>query len=110
MDRPTACIGCLRTPAPTLLLVAALGPALERLPISNARRRLARTLLRASPPVDTSARELHRYLVRTEPWALEALTYLGAEALAPAVRVARETRPAEPLLRGDELGSAARAR
>ncbi len=89
---------------PDVLLVAALGPALERLPISNARRRFARTLLRASPPADTSARELHRYLVRTEPWALQALAYLGVEELAPAVRAAREARPTEPLLRGDQLG------
>ncbi|MCC6224028.1 MAG: CCA tRNA nucleotidyltransferase [Thermoleophilia bacterium] len=88
----------------TLLLVAALGRSLERLPISNEQRRLARTLLTARLPADTSPRELHRFLRRTGPWALEALLFLGAPELVPAVETARAAEPTEPLLRGDELG------
>ena len=40
----------------------------------------------------------------TEPWALEALAFVGAPELADAVEQARKEEPAEPLLRGDELG------
>ena len=40
----------------------------------------------------------------TEPWALEALAFLGASELAQAVEDARANDPDEPLLRGDELG------
>jgi hypothetical protein len=35
---------------------------------------------------------------------LEALAFVGSEELAGAVREARSHDPAEPLLRGDELG------
>ena len=87
-----------------LLLVAALGPALERLPVSNEQRRFARALLRAGRPADASPREIHRFRRATEPWALEALALLGAGDLLGPVEAAREADPPAPLLRGDELG------
>jgi tRNA nucleotidyltransferase/poly(A) polymerase len=87
-----------------LRLVAVFGERLERLPISNDLRRLARTVLRAGPPADDSVREIHRFRRATEPWALEALRYLDATGLEAAVEAARAADPAEPLVRGDELG------
>jgi len=89
---------------PELRLVAVFGDALERLPISNELRRLARTVLRAEAPLDDSPREIHRFRRSTEPWALEALEYLDATRFRPAVESARAADPAEPLVRGDELG------
>jgi Poly A polymerase head domain len=85
-------------------LVVVFGEALLRLPISNELRRFAQSLLRASPPDDRSPRAIHRFRRRTEPWALEALAYVGAGEQAGAVRAARAGDPAYPLLRGDELG------
>jgi tRNA nucleotidyltransferase/poly(A) polymerase len=85
-------------------LVAVFGRALGRLPIPNELRRMSRSLMRAARPPDDSARAIHRFRRATEPWALEALRYVGAPELAPAVLRARERDPAEPLLRGDELG------
>jgi tRNA nucleotidyltransferase/poly(A) polymerase len=93
-----------RADTPQLRLVAALGAELERLPASNELRRLARTLLAAEPPADGSPRAIHRFRRATEPWSLEALRLLGAEEHAGAVERARAEEPAEPLLRGDELG------
>jgi hypothetical protein len=93
-----------RADSPALRLVAVLGENVERLPISNELRRLARTLLAAEPPADGSPRAIHRFRRATEPWALEALRFLGAEEHAPAVERARADDPAEPLVRGDELG------
>jgi hypothetical protein len=87
-----------------LLLVLVFGRALEALPISNGLRRLERKVLAARPPEDGSPRAIHRFRRETEPYALEALAYLGAEELVPLVQEARCTEPAEPLLRGDELG------
>jgi Poly A polymerase head domain len=92
--------------SPAYRLAVTFGGALRRLPISNELRRFTDTLLRASPPADGSPRAIHRFRRATEPWALEALAYLGVENHADAVRVARENEPAEPLLRGDELGIA----
>ena len=89
---------------PGYLLVVVLGESLLRLPISNDLRRLAQTLLRARPPADDSPRELHRFRRATEPWTLEALAFLNRPELVDAVRAARAADPAEPLLRGDELG------
>jgi tRNA nucleotidyltransferase/poly(A) polymerase len=86
------------------LLVVVFGESLERLPISNELRRLARTLLRARRPEDDSARAIHRFRRDTEPWALTALAFLGAPDLYEAVRAAQAAEPDEPLLRGDELG------
>jgi tRNA nucleotidyltransferase/poly(A) polymerase len=90
--------------AQPLLLVLVFGRALERLPISNELRRLERKVLAATRPEDDSPRAIHRFRQTTEPFALEALAYLGADELAPLVEEARRTEPAEPLLRGDELG------
>ena len=99
--------GAVLAHSPDLLLVAALGESLLRLPVSNELRRYALTLLRATLPADASARSLHRFRRATEPWALDALALLGAApALAAAVERARAAEPAEPLLRGDELGLA----
>jgi Poly A polymerase head domain len=90
--------------SPQYRLVVVFGERLTELPVPNELRRYAQALLRAQPPADGSPRALHRFRRQTEPWALDALAYLGAEEHAEAVREARERDPAEPLLRGDELG------
>ena len=88
-------------------LVAVFGESLQRLPISREQRRLARTMLAARLPRDESARQIHRFRRATEPWALEALAYVGGgaavERFGDAVRRARGAEPAEPLLHGDEV-------
>ena len=89
---------------PDFRLVAVFGTNLERLPISNEVRRYARALLRATPPADGSPRSVHRFRRTTEPWALDALAFLGAEQFTDAVLAARASEPGEPLVRGDELG------
>jgi Poly A polymerase head domain len=90
---------------PGYLLVAAFGRELERLPISNDLRRYARSLVRAQPPPDLSPRSVHRFRRQTEPWALDAVAFLGGDPdLAEAVERARESEPDGPLVRGDELG------
>ena len=88
-----------------LRLVAAFGEQLRLLPISNELRRYARTLLRAEPPVDLTPRSVYRFRRATEPWAIDAarFTRAGGE-LERAIEEARSRDPAEPLLRGDELG------
>ena len=65
-------------------------------------RRYATALLRAERPED-DPRAIHRFRRATEPWALEALAFVGASELAPAIERARSSEPPEPLLRGDEL-------
>src|SRR5581483_9573606 len=90
--------------SPEFRLVAFLGEAALALPISNELRRYARTLLRAEPPADDSPRVIHRFRRATRPWELDALAFVGAERFADAVRAAREREPAEPLVRGNELG------
>ncbi len=87
-----------------LRLVTVFGEGLRRFPISNELERYSRKLLGAQPPADDSPRQIHRFRRATEPWALDALAFLGAGEYAPAVRLARETEPDEPLLRGDQLG------
>jgi len=89
---------------PGFRLVVVLGERLEWLPISNQLRRYARTLLRAEPPRDTSRRAVHRFRRETEPWALDALAFLGFSRLEEAVEAARARDPTAPLVRGDELG------
>jgi hypothetical protein len=86
------------------MLVASLGSAVERLPVSNETRRFARVVLRATPPDDSSPRAVHRFRRATEPWALQALAFHGRSDLADAIAAARAAEPAEPLVRGDELG------
>jgi Poly A polymerase head domain/Probable RNA and SrmB- binding site of polymerase A len=89
---------------PAFRLVAVFGDALRRFPVSNETKRYAQKLLRAEPPEDGSPRSIHRFRRATEPWALDALVFVGAPELEDKVRAAREREPAEPLLRGDELG------
>jgi hypothetical protein len=89
---------------PGYLLVVVFGENVERYPVSNGVKRLARTLLRAERPEDDSPRAIHRFRRATEPWALTALAFLGADDLYGAVQAARVAEPKEPLLRGDELG------
>lgn len=87
-------------------LTAVFGEDLRRLPIPNDLRRYARTLLRASPPLDDGARAIHRFRRATEPWAFDALAFVGRSDLAAAVEESRRREPDEPLVRGDELGLA----
>ena len=89
---------------PAFRLVAVFRDSLGRFPVSNELKRYARALLRAERPEDGSRRAIYRFRRATEPWALDALVFVGATEHAEAVREARETDPAEPLLRGDELG------
>jgi tRNA nucleotidyltransferase/poly(A) polymerase len=84
-------------------LVAAFGAALRGFPVSNDLQRYAAALLRAERP-EPDPRSIHRFRRATEPWALDALAFLGASDLAAAIEEARRVEPAEPLLRGDELG------
>ena len=85
-------------------LVVFLGDEVGALPISNELRRFAVALLRSSPPEDDSPRAIHRFRRATEPWTLEVLALHGRGDLVAAVEEARERDPAEPLVRGDELG------
>jgi hypothetical protein len=89
---------------PEFRLVAIFGERLSQLPISNDLRRYSATLLRARPPEDTSPRAIHRFRKATEPWALEALAFVGAPEVSALVEAARLADPPEPLVRGDELG------
>jgi hypothetical protein len=90
---------------PEFRLVWFFGEALAGLPVSREVRRFARALARARPPVGLSPRAVHRFRRETEPWALEAAAYLElGEETAAVLRAARAEEPAEPLLRGDELG------
>jgi tRNA nucleotidyltransferase/poly(A) polymerase len=94
----------VRVDSPAYRLTVVFGDRLRRLPISRELGRFARALLRAEPPPDASRRAVHRFRRATEPWALEALAFLGASDLEDAVVEARGRDPAEPLVRGDELG------
>ena len=88
-----------------MLLVAVFGERLAELPVSNELRRYARTLLRAEPPAELTPRSVYRFRRATEPWAVEAARFARAgTGLERAIEDARERDPAEPLLRGDELG------
>jgi hypothetical protein len=89
---------------PSYALVVVLGDAVRALPASNETKRFAAMLLRTEPPADDSPRAIYRFRRATEPWALETLAYLRAGAFVDAVLAARASDPAEPLLRGDELG------
>jgi tRNA nucleotidyltransferase/poly(A) polymerase len=89
---------------PDFRLVVVLRGELATLPISNDLRRYANVLLRAQAPMDATPRSIHRFRRGTEPWALDALAFVGASQLAPVVEAARRADPTEPLVRGDELG------
>jgi tRNA nucleotidyltransferase/poly(A) polymerase len=90
---------------PSFRLVVVFRESLSRLPISRDLRRYARALLRA-PAVEPDVRSIHRFRRATEPWALDALAFVGRSELAPLVEEARRAEPDEPLVRGDELGLA----
>jgi tRNA nucleotidyltransferase/poly(A) polymerase len=95
----------LEEPTAQMRLVAVFEERLQRLPVSNELRRYATALLRAKPPGELSARSVFRFRGETEPWATEAARFAGGgEALVRAIEEARRRDPAEPLLRGDELG------
>jgi tRNA nucleotidyltransferase/poly(A) polymerase len=85
-------------------LVTVFGESLGRLPISNELKRYATALRRARRPDDPSPRAIHRFRRATEPWALDALAYVGAPELVGVVEAARSADPPAPLVRGDELG------
>jgi Poly A polymerase head domain/Probable RNA and SrmB- binding site of polymerase A len=90
---------------PEMRLVAVFGEGLGRLPVPNELRRYASALLRAELPPDASPRAIHRFRRATEPWATDAARFAGGDdALEHAIEEARANEPAEPLLRGDELG------
>jgi Poly A polymerase head domain/Probable RNA and SrmB- binding site of polymerase A len=89
---------------PDFRLVVVFGDRLARLPVSNDFRRYATALLRARRPDDPSPRAIHRFRRQTEPWALDALAFVGASELSGLVEAARLADPREPLVRGDELG------
>jgi tRNA nucleotidyltransferase/poly(A) polymerase len=89
---------------PGFRLVAVFRENLSRLPISNELKRYASALRRARRPKDPSPRSIHRFRRATEPWAMDALAFVGAPELAGAVEAARSADPKEPLVRGDELG------
>ncbi|HEV2903210.1 MAG TPA: hypothetical protein VGW30_08110 [Gaiellaceae bacterium] len=90
---------------PDMRLVAVFGDRLGQLPVSNELRRYAGKLLRAELPPDRAPRAIHRFRRATEPWAVEAARFAGGDAeLERAILDARANEPAEPLLRGDELG------
>jgi tRNA nucleotidyltransferase/poly(A) polymerase len=85
-------------------LVVVFGDNLRRLPISNELKRYAAALLRARRPEHPSPRAVHRFRRETEPWAVDALAFVGAPELVGVVEAARRADPPEPLVRGDELG------
>jgi hypothetical protein len=89
---------------PAFRLVAVFGEALRRFPVSNETKRYANKLLHADRPADGSPRSIHRFRRATEPWADDALVFVGAPELEGELEAARAGEPAEPLLRGDELG------
>jgi hypothetical protein len=90
--------------SPWFRLAVTFGENLRRLPIPGDLRRFANVVRAAEAPADDSPRAIHRFRRATEPFALEALAYAGAPELAGSVEQARRNEPAEPLLRGDELG------
>ena len=85
-------------------LVVVFGEHLSRLPISNELKRYSTTLRRARRPEDPSPRAIHRFRRATEPWALDALAYVGSQEFVAVVEAARRDDPTAPLVRGDELG------
>ena len=89
---------------PAFRLVAVFGDALRRFPVSNETKRYAHKLLNAERPADGSPRSIHRFRRATEPWADDALVFVGSPEFAGELATARASDPPEPLLRGDELG------
>jgi hypothetical protein len=87
-----------------LRLTTVFEKRLRDFPISGEMEHYMSVLTRARPPAGGSPREIHRFRRGTEPWAIDALAFLGVAEHAADVRMARDTEPDEPLLRGDELG------
>ena len=81
LRRAAAALSGLERPAPPRVGAAAGGAAGARTP-----------------------RSIHRFRRATEPWALEALAFVGAPELGEAVEEARRNDPRSRCLRGDELG------
>ena len=90
--------------------VAVFGDALRRFRFRTRRSATRRRFSARRPPEDGSPRSIHRFRRATEPWALDALAFVGAPELEDEVLAAREREPVEPLLRGDELGVPPRPR
>ena len=78
---------------PSFRLVAVFGDNLRRLPISNELKRYAAALRRAHRPDGQSPRAIHRFRRATEPWALDALAFVG---VAGARRGGRGGSPSRP--------------
>ena len=93
-----------RWDSPDYRLVAVFGEELRRFPISNELGRYATAAAAGRAAGGRSPASIHRFRRATEPWALEALAFLGAPSWRAAIEGARSSEPAEPLLRGDELG------
>ncbi len=93
-----------RLDSPRYRLVAAFGENVRRLPVSVETRRYASALLEAEAPSDDSPRAVYRFRRMTEPWATDALVFVGRPELIPAVETARAEEPVAALVRGDELG------
>jgi hypothetical protein len=93
-----------RLDAPKYRLVAAFRENIRSLPVSVETRRYARVLLRAEAPRDGTPRAIYRFRQMTEPWATDALVFVGRPELVPAVESARAAEPDDVLVRGDELG------
>ena len=70
---------------PAFRLVAVFGDALRRFPVSNETKRYAQKLLRATLPRTARPRSIHRFRRATEPWALDALVFVGAPELEDEV-------------------------
>ena len=90
---------------PAFRLVAVFGDSLRRLPVSNELKRYARALLRAERPGGRISRARSTAFGgrpsrgRSMRWSSSGLSSTPRRS-----REAREHDPAEPLLRGDELG------
>ena len=80
------------TDSPEYRLVCVFGEQVRGLPISRRLDRYGRTLLAAEPPPDASPRAIHRFRRATEPWALDALAFVGLPSFAR-----RSSRPAPPI-------------
>ena len=89
---------------PAFRLVAVFGDALRRFPVSNETKRYAQKLLTRRRP--RTARPGRSTAFAGQPSRGRSMRslFVGAPELEDDVLAAREREPAEPLLRGDELG------
>ena len=85
--------GSTRSTIPTSGSSSCSATTFARLPISNELKRYAAALRRARRPEDPSPRSIHRFRRDTEPWALDALAYVGAPELVGVVEAARLADP-----------------